>query len=73
MALGHIKPTAPEISITLGEDGDMMEQVKTFKYLGSLITDDGKDINQVETCMGKGWGLFWQTSRTLLRKFHLPP
>ena len=43
MAVGK---TDTKVNIRL--DGDRLEQVKEFTYLGSLMTDDGKCINDIK-------------------------
>jgi len=37
---------------TYGLDGGRLEQVKEFTYLGSLMTDDGKCINDIKKRVG---------------------
>lgn len=54
MVMGAVTaPTAPlDIHLASGEE---MEEVKRFRYLGSLITADDDDVAQVETCVARAW------------------
>ena len=72
MVLGDTSDSEPRIATKLGQDGNPMEQVEEFKYLGSRLRTDGQDKPQVKTCMGKAWGLFWKAIDMLKWKSHLP-
>ena len=40
------KPNSPKINIAI--DGEHIEQVASYMYLGSLITEDGRSENEIK-------------------------
>ena len=40
------KPNSPKINIAI--DGEQIEQVTSYMYLGSLITEDGRSENEIK-------------------------
>src|SRR6218665_2458629 len=53
------------INITI--DGEILEQVEQFRYLGALITGDGKCETEIKTRIGMAKNAFSQRTE-LLRK-----
>ena len=58
------KDTWEQLAITV--NNTRLEQVKQYTYLGSLITDDGRCIQEVKKRIGQAKSVFWKT-RELLR------
>ena len=58
------KNTGEQLEITV--NNTRLEQVKQYTYLGSLITDDGRCIQEVKKRIGQAKSAFWKT-RELLR------
>jgi hypothetical protein len=54
------------VNITL--DGQRIEQVKKFKYLGSVITDDGRCIEDVKTRIGMAKDAFNKRKELLTKR-----
>lgn len=52
--MGDISTPAAPLSIRLASS-ETTEQVKSFRYLGSMLTEDGNDIAQVMACVDWAW------------------
>ena len=46
-------------------EGEQLEQVKQFSYLGSLITQDGRCIEEVKRRIGQAKDSFWRCKEFL--------
>jgi len=57
MVMGDTTAPAAPLTIRLAS-GEAMEDVKRFRYLGSLLTAGGDDMAQVEACVGRAWDNF---------------
>jgi hypothetical protein len=53
--------TFPPPPIVLG--GHMLTWVSSYKYLGSVISADGKCTEAIEARIKAAWGVFWQLER----------
>ena len=51
-------------------NGTVLEQVHTFNYLGSLITSDGRCINEIKRRMAQAKASF-QNMKSILTNKHL--
>ena len=50
------KPNAPKVNIAI--DGQLIEQVKSHMYLGSLITEDVRSEKEIERRLMAAWTTF---------------
>ena len=55
---GTGKPKVSQWKVTL--DGVPLEQVTRFKYLGSWITDDARNVQDIRARVGMAKAAFWQ-------------
>ena len=55
------------INITIGEEIDLLEQVERFRYLGALVTFDGRCDTEIKTRIDMAKNAFDQR-KELLRK-----
>jgi exonuclease III len=60
------KDEGKTINITI--DGQRVEQVKSFRYLGSLISEDGRCINEVKARIGMAKDAFNKMRELLTKK-----
>ena len=62
------KTTGKVIDIRI--EGQKIQQVKRFKYLGSLITEDGRSIEDVKARIGMAKVAFSNRKELLFRRMH---
>ena len=48
--------------------GQKIKQVNSFKYLGSIITSDGRCRNEIRTRIGQAKQAFWDLGNVLRNK-----
>ena len=58
------KPNSPKINIAI--DGEQIEQVTSYVYLGSLITEDGRSEKEIKRRVIIAWTTFTNMSPLLL-------
>ena len=65
----RIKSKAKEISspLTIKVNGTTLQQVKEYKYLGSMISDDIRCMGDVNKQIGMGNTTFWKYKELLKR------
>ena len=49
-------------------NGEALEVVEEFKYLGSVISADGTDKEDLRQRIGRAWGAFYNLGQTLLER-----
>ena len=53
---------------TLSLNGNDIEQVNHFKYLGRIISNDGDDSREIESRISAGWNAFQSKKNILTHK-----
>ena len=66
-----IKKETDDCSVKIEMDGEVLEQVKKYKYIGSLITDDCKCIEEVKARIMQAKIEFWKCKEFLRRDISL--
>ena len=51
-------------------NGIRLEQVKKYTYLGVVITDDGRDDEEIRTRIGKAWAVYNNLERVFEDQKH---
>ena len=57
---------------TISINGKSLKQCKTFKYLGSTVTDNDKLENEISLRIGKASGIYGNLRRRLWTNHHVP-
>lgn len=70
-----IKPVEPELNeevktVNIMIDVKQVEQVDKFKYLGSVLTNDGKSLSAITERIGMAKTAFTKLKELLIKKFN---
>ena len=66
------KNTTDEIKCRICIDGEEIKKVKRFRYLGSIVTEDGRCINEVKSRIAQAKSTFTDLGNVLkTKKYHL--
>ena len=57
--------------LNIQADGQRLQQATHYKYLGSEITDDGKDIEEIKRRIGQAKAKFWENAECIRRNLNL--
>ena len=57
-------------TVNIAIDGKLVEQVDRFKYLGVVITDDGRSLQSIKERIGIAKDAFYKRKELLTKKFN---
>ena len=57
-------------TVNIAIDGKLVEQVDRFKYLGVVITDDGRSLQSIKERIGIANDEFYKRKELLTKKFN---
>ena len=64
----------PKLKVTLTQDGitKVLNQVQSFKYLGSRLTSDATMDNEINVRAGRMWAAYHKYEKTVFNQPHVP-